>query len=226
MIRKILIYCGLFLLGTILLVGNLSGKRVTNSRFEKTPQFTDETLIVSSYEYEWLSTDQRIERAQAIVAGVVTTISPTSWNSDRGQPWEADFPAGEPRMDLVIPVPLQIHALQVEVMQSIVDQIGLGKTVAITVLGNSPLDGREYTAHDLQVGDRLILLLEQGDLAWQGGLKTVVRLIGEPNASYFKLGENELYINSLEATPLSLDEFTDRVEQVRSLGAFDQGAGE
>jgi hypothetical protein len=144
---------------------------------------------------------------------VVTGISATVWNSDNGEAWKPNFPSNEADMNTVVPVPLQIHTISVEVAQVIKDQVGVGKNITITVPGNSPLDGEEWADHHLQVGERVVLLLDEGEIAWKSGLLKVIRLIGVPSHSYYKQAEDGRYYNEIDFMPMELDALIDFIHE-------------
>jgi hypothetical protein len=198
---KNILNLGMGLLATLvvllILVGRLNMDLPIDAEITPTP------LIVQSGSYVWISQEERLDRADAILVGEITSVSETFWNSNSGEPWEPGIPSSE---DQDRPVDLLIHTLRVEVDQVIVDQLGVEKSIELTVIGNSPLDGLEWADHDLQVGDKVVMFIEEGEMAWEGGMKTVLRLVGLPIHSYYKQGDDDLYYHELETEAITLDE--------------------
>jgi hypothetical protein len=46
----------------------------------------------------------------------------------------------------------------------------------------------------------------EGEMAWEGGMKTVLRMVGLPIHSYYKQGDDDLYYHELETEAITLDE--------------------
>jgi hypothetical protein len=151
--------------------------------------------------YDFLSRDEMIAQADAIILGRVVDISPARWNQDSGEIWQqSGF--------TVVPY----HEVEIEVLNVLADPgaLSLGDSLAITVLGGSPAGsiqsgGSEisrHAEHDLQVGDQAAFFVVSRELAWRGGTTTrqavrpIVRFMGEPRRSYLTLENDGLYHSS------------------------------
>jgi hypothetical protein len=132
--------------------------------------------------YATFTHDEMIDQSDVIFLGEVVNISSTKWNQDSGAPW-SDKNEG---------LGLPLHSIDLEVLQPIVDTLGLGKHVTLTVVGTSPLDGGQVD-YDLKAGEQAIIFAVQRELAWRGGTRSVLRLVNAPQFSYFKLEDNGLY---------------------------------
>ncbi|GAB4582105.1 MAG: hypothetical protein Fur0022_48600 [Anaerolineales bacterium] len=124
--------------------------------------------IVQEMSMAAYSREELIDRSEAIFVGKVLAISPTFWNQDSGEYWYEDG------------VGLQLHTIELEVLQPIVNTIGIEKLVKIYVLGPSPVDGGMALENDttvqqggaeyeLTVGDQVIFFASRRDIAWRGG---------------------------------------------------------
>ncbi len=145
--------------------------------------------------------------ADGIVVGRVSNISAAQWNQDDGKYWDdtqdpantmASFP---------------FHYLEVDVLETIVNTSELPSPLQITVLsdhvsldaeGNVTNEGEGPEA--LAVGDQVVIFARQAELAWRGGPRPALVLIGVPSQSYFKLNADGLYQGHLLDKPLPLDE--------------------
>lgn len=163
-------------------------------------------LVVQSASYKEIPLEQMYKDADWIYVGKITNISSTRWNQDNGEYWNDEAATGE--------TALQIHTIEVEIIQFLVDDIGQEETVQITVLGLSPSD-RTQADHDLKIGDQVILFTQKREIAWRDGTKTVIGLMGAPSYSYFILGEDGLYSGALLAEPTSLQEVISQISDQR-----------
>jgi hypothetical protein len=163
--------------------------------------------------YIELTQEERINRAEAIFVGKVTDISPTQWNQESGEHWQDG---------------LLMHYMEVAVLQPIVDTIGLGRTVTITELGNSPIDvdtaeDRVVVAgssgHNLAIGDQAVFFVHQTEIAWRGDPKPAVVLTGgAPWDAYFILEDDGLYHSGrFNESPLSLEQLIEQIAQRREV---------
>lgn len=170
------------------------------SRLSKTPQDSSEVFIDQDFSYVYLDEDEAIDHAEAIFLGQVANVSPTRWNQDSGRAWNRG---------------LQIHTVEVDVIESIVDEVGLGDRATITILGESPLTGE--ADHNLSPGDRAILFIRQTDLAWrEGGTRPILELVSAPTDSYYKQREDGLFDGRPGSAPISLKALTGQIAQRRS----------
>jgi hypothetical protein len=154
--------------------------------------------------YIRISREEMIDESDAIFLGKVVGISPTRWNQDSGEEW----------YDSVSGSGLQLHTIEFEVLEPIVDTIGLGQPVTITVLGSSPLEGS--ADHDLKVDDQAVIFARAGEIAWRGGtMRPVWLLTGAPSDSHLILGDNGLYAGRWNEGPVSLEQLISRIAQRR-----------
>lgn len=180
------------------LVGGMVGcAQATQSPATQNPHPGVEDVTVEQFaSYAFLTREQMTNEAEAIFTGRVMSVSPTRWNQDSGEPWSGG---------------LLIYQVEMEVDQAIVDVIGLDKRVTLTILGNSPLDGR--ADHDLKVGDQGVFFVRKTELDWQGGTRPIIQLLGVPSNSYFLSDASGLYTGALLDKPTSL---TDIISQIAS----------
>jgi hypothetical protein len=136
-----------------------------------------------------------IDESDAIFLGQVAGFSPTRWNQNSGEYWEHEEDEG---------VVLQLHEVEITVLQPIVDTIGMDQRVVLFKLGQSPLDGE--AEHDLTVGDQAIIFTVQRELAWREGLRRVIRFTNAPGYSYLRQGDDGLYNGLIVDQPLSLEQ--------------------
>ena len=151
--------------------------------------------------------EDMIDHAAVIFEGKVLSISPTFWNQDSGEYW----------YDETTGVGLQLHTIELEVLQPIVDTIGIEKQVTIYVLGASPLDslaeGEDATVYqgggdyEMKVGDQVIFFSRQRDLAWREGGTRKLLMSDDPAIDAFIQLSDGLYDDPWsEANPVSLEE--------------------
>lgn len=144
---------------------SLAGKVVVRALY---PTMTDRALA---------------NRSQVAFEGRVVSVAPARWNSDAGTRWTAGAKGAGPAA---------YHEVTFRVTRSIRGQAG--RTVTITVVGNSPagsvdgsLAGRPD--HDLKVGDSVLVLATGGTMAWSdGSTRPTLRFAGAPMASYARVG--------------------------------------
>lgn len=214
------------IVASALLVGLVAGLALTFLEMRRkesvhlSPQYQHASgLVVINASYAAISREERIAQADVILVGRVTNISPTRFNQDSGEYWED---TNSPRT--ISP----IHQIEVTVLRPIVDTIGVGDAVVITVLGNSPLEQPLGSAagiimagspgHSLEVGDQVIAFLSQRDLIWRDGTRPVLMFMGDPNESCLVLGSDGLYHdNGLDKEPLSLEALITQVAQKRTV---------
>ena len=168
--------------------------------------------------YVLYTREEMIDSADVIVVGKVISISPTRWNQDSGEQWDSIeeepliFDPNNPP-----PTALQLHTVELEVVQPIADTVGLDKQITITVLGKSPLDG--HADHSLKVGDQAIIFAVQTDLVWRNekGTKQIFELVGVPSDAHFIVGDDGLYHGRPDENPFLLAEVINRVAQRRPI---------
>ncbi len=139
-----------------------------------------------SVSYREVPTNQVIDEAEAIFIGRVMAISPSRWNQDSGKYWEDE------KAEMAT---LQYYEVTLEVEEFIVNDIGLGSPVVLTVLGPSPADNefgihgnapqRAITGHlSFQREERALLFVKYVPMAWRGGPKERLMLVGGPQGKY------------------------------------------
>lgn len=149
--------------------------------------------------YATVTYPEMVAQAGAIWVGKVAGIGPTLWNQDSGEMWDNG---------------MQLHYVHIEVLQPIVENIKLEGTVRVTVLGASPLDG--YADHDLQVGEQAVFFARATQLAWRGGTKPIIELLGNPADSYLKMDGSNRYSGALRLGPIELDDLISEIERLRA----------
>lgn len=173
-------------------------------------------IIEQESSYMSLTREEMIDQAAVIFVGKVVNISPTRWNQDSGEPWYDEATGSG----------LQLHYIELEVLQPIVDTIGLDKRVTITALGASPVDGQADKEgdevitqsgpdHDLKVGNEAVIFAIQTDLAWRDGTRPILELMGVPRDAHFIRGDDGQYHGRPNEKPVSLEELINRVAQRR-----------
>lgn len=165
--------------------------------------------VVQEASYGLVTRENMYKQAQIIFVGEVTNISPSQWNQESGEYWDDEGSDS---------ASFQIHQIDMQVINSIVDTIGLGDRATITVLGNSPLEGN--AEHDLRVGDRAIIFAVQTELAWREGNRTVFEFVTVPALSHFVVegnGNLRLRPPNEPSTPIdiSLDQLIQDISQIR-----------
>lgn len=186
----------------IALVGGWGWINLQARSSEPAESHAEEISVVQHFSYIGLTDKETINQADAIFLGKIANISPTRWNQDSGELWDDG---------------LLIHEIEFEVIQPIVDTVGLDNRATITMLGNSPLD--ENAGHDLdfKVGEQAVVFVRETDLAWrEGGSRRILEFIGDPIDAYYRQRGNGLYQGRPGKAPVSLEELTARIEQERS----------
>jgi hypothetical protein len=170
-------------------------------------------IIIIAYTREEL-----IDLADVIFEGKVLSISPTFWNQDSGEYW----------YDEAKGIGIQLHAIELEVLQPIVDMIGVETQITIFILGASPLDGlaegdgtlvfqEDGGDYDLKVGDQVIFFANQRELAWrEGGPRKL--LMSNPILDAFIQMPDGLYHDPWnEKKPISLEEMINQIAERREV---------
>lgn len=206
---------------------SLTGCMVTSSNSHSTSQvgarqnFTSQPnspltdggkIMMSQATYAWVPFDDISNQATAILVGKVTGISPAQWNQDSGQYWCDDKDADNMAC-------LAFAYLEMDVIEPIADTMGLEPHVKILVLSESyvvdekgNILNERTRRHDLSVGDVAVFFVRSKKLAWRGGMRSVRYYpIGNPQASYFKLGTDGLYYGKLLEGAYTLDELKEKV---------------
>jgi hypothetical protein len=137
------------------------------------PSPPPEVTVVVQCSYLRISRHEVIDHSQVIFVGRVASISHTQWNQDSGAYWEGGLP---------------LHFIEVEVLQPIVDTLGIGQKVTLTQLCYSPLD--QGAIYRLEAGQRAVFFAAQADIAWRGGRRSALRLTGYPPDSFIIVGDD------------------------------------
>lgn len=171
---------------------------------------SDESVIVAGNgTYGWLSQKDMVHNSDLIAVGEITHISEPSFNSDSGEYWE---PAADSSL-VVFPV----HTITIKVSEYLVGERPTDELV-ITVIGNSsvPSSIAAETAsiqvggtseHDLSINTRGIFFLNETELVWREGNKSVLMFTGDPGQSYMIQGPDGKYHGGPEGIALELSAF-------------------
>lgn len=157
---------------------------------------------------------EMVDLADTIFVGKVTDISPVQWNQDNGEYWDeapgdsmSAFPIRYITVDLVKPiVPETLDASQK--ITSMTDSVLLDEKNNVT--------NQEEMEQGLRVGDQVVIFVRQTKLAWRGGMHPATMLMGIPDHSYFKLGEDGLYHGELLKEPLDLETLIQKILDERA----------
>jgi hypothetical protein len=174
---------------------------------------TSTPQIVTSSSYIWMSMEEIIKSADAIIEARVESISGTLWNSDDGEPWEPDFPE-EISFSQYVPLDLQIHYITLFVKHDLLQHFNKGKEIEVVVLDNSPRDGFG-ASHDLEVGDHIIAFMQKNEIAWKGCKKQILQFISRPLNSYYKQGKDGNYFHVDGPTPISISDIFEMASEIR-----------
>ncbi len=200
----------------ILLLGILVGQRIFVAVAKNTTS-TDSEVYTFESSYQGLANEEMINEAEIIIIGEVIAVTPAQWNQDSGKPWKQSGLAALP-----------YHELEVKIIDSLYDTVGLQGHVRITVLGASPVGTADPTiildsspAHNLVKGQKAVFFLVKRDLAWRGPenaekqlSRPIIRLIGQPDLSYLTQGSDGLYHSTdSNEKPLSLQDIVDKIKQ-------------
>jgi hypothetical protein len=143
---------------------------------------TPELHTESRASYAGMGTEEIIDFAEAILIGRIASVSPTRWNQDSGERWQD--PIGET-------AGLQYYEVTLDVTEAVVDEIGLGDPAVITVLGSNPDPDYSFAT-----GERVLVFLRRGPMAWRGGPVEKLMFAGGPQAKY-TLTDDGQALNSL-----------------------------
>jgi len=171
--------------------------RFQGQQEEGTPS---DVRVVQHSLYAQLTREEMIDQADVIFVGKVVGISPTQWNQDSGEVWVGG---------------LQLHYIELETLEPIVDTIGLGEHVTLTALGRSPLEAR--ADHALKEGDQAVIFARQKELVWRDGRRPVIKLMGNPSDAHFILGDDGLYHGRWNEGPVSFEQLLNRIAPRREI---------
>ena len=166
---------------------------------------TPSQMVNQSLSYVSLSDEEKVKASEAIIRGKIITISPTTWNQDNGEVW-ANENSGV--------AALQVHTINIQIEQKIVDTLGLNDTLTVTCLGTSPLE--EYADYKVGVGDEAVLFVKKAKIAWrEGETKEVILYTGSPLQSIYLKQDNGQYAALNDTEVISLDDLITKISSFR-----------
>jgi hypothetical protein len=145
-------------------------------------------------------------QADLIFAGKVLDISPTRWNQDSGEYWtettEDGVSADGEKLTTTYSA-WPVYEIRMAVDQPIVDKVGVGQEVVLTLLGKSPIDDDVLNSNGesvqidaesvaLQNGQELIVFASQEELAWRDASRPIELITGSDGTSYVDLGKRSI----------------------------------
>jgi len=193
----------------------------------------DHKVVNFEPEYVLLRRDDMVANADIILLGEVKHISPTQWNQDSGEYWEEvteDGVSDKGEMLTTSFAAWPVLRVQLKVLQILVDEVGIGNELTLTVLGKGPQDPPDMvfvdgitlqasTPYSLNIGYQIVVFAIQTEMAWRDpsqpiqlltntdgstyfdiGKRTIFDFIGAPAISFLIAGENALYYSTPEAT--------------------------
>lgn len=176
---------------------------------------TVEENITVSFEAEsvYFTQEELLAEAELIFAGTVLAISPTRWNQDSGEYWtetteEGTTAEGERLTTTHSPWP--VYEVELSVTRPIVDEIGVGSEVVLTLLGKSPIDDAASDTENaiqvdaeknitvdadtvnLQIGQELVVFAIQTELAWRDPERPIELKTTSDGTPYFDIGTRSI----------------------------------
>jgi hypothetical protein len=188
----------------------LTSCSTTNSR-----ENTGEENITVSFETQsvYFTQEDLVAGAELIFAGTVLTISPTRWNQDSGEYWtettEEGLTAEGERLTTTHSA-WPVYEVELSVTRSIVDEIGVGSEVVLTLLGKSPVDDAAGDAENairvdaektitidadtviLRIGQELVVFAIQTELAWRDPNRPIEVKTSPDGTPYFDIGTRSI----------------------------------
>jgi hypothetical protein len=183
----------------------------TSAPTVSTPITNRPTRVVQMGDYAYLSEEDRIDQSEAIFVGKVLRTAAPRWNQNSGEPWKINDRSTDPNQ----PAALLYQTLEVEVIQPVVDTLGIGSRITITFLGSVPLYGANPGV-PIQTGDRGIFLIRRNEIAWrEGGKKSVFYFVGDPAQSCLIQASIGLFIFPADPGKMgqSLDEWLRKIAE-------------
>lgn len=193
----------LFIIALFLLV-SCSTQGSSNSAASISSEKIGEEDITVSFETEsvYFTREELLTQADLIFAGKVLEISPTRWNQDSGEYWTETTEEGVTAEGIQLTTTHSawpVYEIRLAVTEPIVDQIGVGQEVVLTLLGKSPVDAAASdTASDVQVeaetvnlkvDQELVVFAVQTELAWRDPSRPVELITSPDGTSYFDIGK-------------------------------------
>ena len=159
-------------------------------------------------EYVQFSRDEMMRSADMIFVGKVLSITPTKWNQDSGEYWEAITEEGVNEQGESLTTTHSgwpIHEIELVVAQSLInDSEAIEKSIVLTVLGKSPVD-QEPPGNDtevvtvvgeapysLQVGDEVVIFAVYTEIAWRDPDQPIRLVPAGDGTSYFDIGKRAI----------------------------------
>ena len=213
---KLVLLLGVFFIGLVLGAVILSAtsffqKTTTSATSKQEILVEDPVSAVSFAMYAEYTLEDMMDQADAIFIGEVATISTPRWNQDSGEYWEGEGAAA-----------MQLHQLEILISQSLVDTLGLGEKVTITILGINPVRMEDYTIdftrgspHGLEVGNQGVFFVISSEFPWRDGKRPIIGFLGNPQEGYLLLGADGLYHSALVPDGISLNELTRQITESR-----------
>lgn len=138
--------------------------------------------------YAAMSFEERVAQADMIVTGRVIELSDTRWNQDSGAYWQEVDAEGEQ-----VRQALPLYTVTLAVRETLAGPLS-EPFLTVTILGVSPRSAGSDEHHPaMQVGDEVIIMTRQTELAWRDGSRTVWYLLGNPAESYLTQASDGLY---------------------------------
>lgn len=226
--QKLWLACGVLAVGAVAVVLAQRAGRAETAR-GAAPQ------VVSHVTYEQLSFDQLATTAQGVYVGTIVDVSRTKWNQDSGAYWEETITdaQGLETIDAALPyyeVVLDVDQPIVDEVDAVTDAAGSGRRVVFTVIGMSPADEADAVREALGVGtgedhahiaagQPAVVFAERATIAWRGGSRTVLQLIGDPRQSVVPVAVDGLPGSDGHAdagAPATLDGLAAQVRALRA----------
>ncbi len=136
--------------------------------------------------YAAMSLDERLAQADVIVAGKIVEISDTRWNQDSGAYWQEVDEEGEQ-----VRQALPLYTVTIAVRETLAGTLS-DSFLTVTILGVSPRSAG-HDDHAPAIGDEVVLMASQTQLAWRDGNRTVWYPLGYPAESYLVQANDGLY---------------------------------
>lgn len=163
-------------------------------------------LVSQSFSYITLSDAEKTTTSGAILRGKIVAISPTAWNQDNGEAWDNEGSGI---------AALQLHTVDIQVEQKIIDTLDLGDIITVTGLGTSPAE--EFADYPLGVGDEAVLFVKKAKIAWrEGEIKEVILYTGSPRQSIYVKNDEGQYALWDDTEGLSFDALVAKISSFRS----------
>lgn len=218
MANKLVVLCSL-------LVGaGLAGWLVLGGR-DATPGAPQ---VAAEATYQELSFDALARAAEAVVVGEVVAVSPTRWNQDDGTFWEdvAVDARGRETSDTALPY----YEIAIAPRRTLVDEVALaeaGGPLVVTVIGMSPAGGDLAStslgqavvgggAEGPSVGQTIVAFARRTEMAWRGGTRPIVQLMGHPGRQIASSGAPDELVAPDSGEAIDLDDLGARVAAARA----------